>query len=55
MRCTALAHRESEDIKSYFKYEMSAIPASLFNDSYMRKTDKSELARVIKKILFAFA
>ena len=47
MRCTALAHRESEDIKSYFKYEMSAIPTSLFKDSYMRKTDKSELARVV--------
>ena len=49
MRCTALAQRESEDIKLYFMYELSAIPTSLFKDYYMRKSDKAELARVIKK------
>ena len=30
LRCTALAHRENEDITAYFPHGMTAIPNSLF-------------------------
>lgn len=50
-RCTALAQREDEDITAYFAHEMTAIPTSLFKDSFMRKIDKSALGRTIKKDL----
>jgi hypothetical protein len=42
MRCTTLVQRESEDIKLYFQYDLSAIPTSLFKDYFMRKQDKLE-------------
>ena len=51
MRCTALAARESEDVAPYFKYELSAIPTSLFKDNFMRKSDKSNLSRELLKDL----
>ena len=50
-RCTALVQREGEDILPYFRHEMTAVPASLFKDFFMRKVDKSELARSIWKNL----
>ncbi len=49
MRCTALAQRENEDITAYFAHGMTAIPTSLFRDFFLRKVDKSELGREIKK------
>ena len=49
LRCTALAQRENEDITAYFAHEMTAVPTSLFRDFSMRKVDKSELGREIKK------
>ncbi|MES9882369.1 MAG: hypothetical protein ABW185_15970 [Sedimenticola sp.] len=48
MRCTALAQREDDDITPYFAHEMTSTPTSLFKDNFMRKIDKSELARTIK-------
>ena len=45
MSCTALAHRESEDTKSYAKYELASTPTPLFKDSYMRKTSSDKKAR----------
>ena len=39
-RLTAVAQRE-DDIESYFIYEMSPYPASLFKDGLMRKADRS--------------
>ena len=49
LRCTALAQRENEDITAYFAHGMTAIPTSLFRDFFLRKVDKSELGREIKK------
>ena len=52
LRCTALAQRENEDITlttAYFAHEMMAVPTSLFRDFFVRKVDKSELGREIKK------
>ena len=49
LRCTALAQRENEDISAYVAHEMTAVPTSLFRDFFMRKVDKSELVREIKK------
>ena len=49
LRCTALAQRENEDITAYVAHEMTAVPTSLFRDFFMRKVDKSELGREIKK------
>ena len=51
LRCTALAQPEDEDITGYFAHEMTAVPTSMFKDSFMRKIDKSELGRTIKKDL----
>ena len=51
MCCTVLAQWQSEDVEPYFIPELAAIPTSLFKDDLMRRTDKSELARVIKKDL----
>ena len=31
----------------YFSYELAAIPTSLFRDSAMRKTQKSQLAKAL--------
>ena len=49
LHCTALAQRENEDITAYFAHGMTAIPTSLFRDFFLRKVDKSELGREIKK------
>ena len=49
LRCTALAQREHEDITAYIAHEMTAVPTSLFRDFFMRKVDKSEPGREIKK------
>ena len=35
----------------YFAHEMTAVPTSLFKDTFMRKIDKSETGRSIKKDL----
>lgn len=32
-------------MEQYFGYELSSLPTSLFKDKYMRKTDKSQLAK----------
>jgi len=37
--------QRSSDIKSYFEFELSALPTALFKDSYMRKPDKSQLGK----------
>ena len=39
------------DMEKYFSHEMSPTPPSLFKDGYMRKTDKSDLARILQKDL----
>ena len=49
LRCTALAQRDNEDITAYFAHGMTAIPTSLFRDFFLKKVDKSELGREIKK------
>ena len=49
LRCTALAQRDNEDITVYFAHGMTAVPTSLFRDFFLRKVDKSELGREIKK------
>ena len=49
LRCTAPAQRENEDITAYVAHEMTAVPISLFRYFFMRKVDKSELGREIKK------
>ena len=49
LRCTALVQRNNEDITAYFAHGMTAVPTSLFRDFFLRKVDKSELGREIKK------
>ena len=39
LQCTTLAQQEDGDITTYFKYEMTPVPTSLFKDSFMRKID----------------
>ena len=52
---TVLFHRlnvimqRSPDIKPYFSYELSPQPTSLFKDNFIGKTDKSLLAKEIRK------
>ena len=46
LRCRALAQRDNEDS---FAHRMTAVPTSLFKDFFLRKVDKSELGREIKK------
>ena len=41
--------QRSSDVKDYFQYELTAVPTSLIKDNYMRKTNKSQLAREISK------
>ena len=45
-RLIAIVQRE-EDMIPYFSYELTTIPTSLFKDSAMRKTQKSQLAKTI--------
>ena len=47
--CTALAQRYNEDITAYFAHGMTTVPTSLVRDFFLRKVDKSELGREIKK------
>ena len=49
LRCRALAQRDNEDSTAYFAHGMTAVPTSLFKDFFLRKVDKSELGREIKK------
>ena len=49
LRCTSLAQRDNDDITAYFAHGMTAVPTSLFRDFFLRKIDKSELGREIKK------
>ena len=49
LRCRALAQRDNEDSTAYFAHGMTAVPTSLFRDFFLRKVDKSELGRDIKK------
>lgn len=44
LRCVEIARRTGEDIESYFKYELSTEPSSLFQDNFMRHREKSVLA-----------
>ncbi len=45
-RLIAIIQRE-EDLSPYFCYELTAFPTSLFKDGIMRKTQKSQLAKII--------
>lgn len=45
-RLLAIAQREN-DMAPYFGYELTAIPTSLFKDSFMRKPIKSQLAKAL--------
>ena len=47
-RLLVLIERE-EDIRSYFQYELTAVPTSLFQDSMMRKSSKAKLGQALKK------
>ena len=47
-RLLTLVERE-EDVKSYFRYELTSIPTSLFENGMMRKATKSNLAKSIKQ------
>ena len=49
LRCRVLAQRGNEDSTAYFAHGMTAVPTSLFRDFFLRKVDKSELGREIKK------
>ena len=49
LRGTALVQRDNEDTTAYFAHGMTAVPTFLFRDSFLRKVDKSELGREIKK------
>ena len=49
LRCTALAQRDNENSTAYFAHGMTAVRTSLFRDFFLRKVDKSELGREIKK------
>jgi len=41
--------QRSDDKCSYFEYELSAVPASLFDKFHMRKTVKSESMNALVK------
>ena len=45
-RLIAIVQRE-KDMIPYFSYALAAIPMSLFRDSAMRKTQKSQLAKAL--------
>lgn len=47
-RLIALVQRE-EDMAPYFEYELTTIPTSLFKDNGLRKTDKAQLGRFLKR------
>ena len=45
-RLIAIVQRE-EDMIPYFSYELTGIPTSIFKDGVMRKTQKSQLAKLV--------
>ncbi len=47
-RLIAIVQRE-EDMGPFFDYELTTIPTSLFKDNAMRKTEKAQLAKALKK------
>ena len=47
-RLIAIVQRE-EDMRSFFDYELTTIPTSLFKDNVMRKTNKAQLAKALKE------
>ena len=51
LRCTALAERLNTEIAMFFAYEMTAVPTSLFKGYFMRKSDKSDLAHALQKLV----
>ena len=46
-RLIAIAQRET-DMAPYFEYELTSIPTSLFKDGFMRKSQKSQLAKALQ-------
>ena len=50
-RLIAIVQRE-EDMSPFFDYELTTIPTSLFKDNGLRKTDKAQLAKGLKKKLW---
>ncbi len=46
-RLIAIIQRE-EDLSPYFCYKLTAFPTSLFKDGIMRKTQKSQLAKIVQ-------
>ena len=53
-RLLALIERE-EEIREYFRFELTAFPISLFQNGMMRKANKSKLAKAFKeKCIFKF-
>ena len=47
-RLIAIVQRE-EDMAPFFGYELTTNPTSLFKDNGLRKTDKAQIARALKK------
>ena len=41
------SHKEKDDVESYFQYEMTNYPMSLYKDHMMRKPDKASLRKVV--------
>ena len=50
-RLLALIERE-EEIREYFRFELTAFPISLFQNGMMRKANKSKLAKALEKNVF---
>ena len=46
-RLAAIVQREGEDGESYFSFEMTHEPMSLFKDGFMRKPDKPTMRNVL--------
>ena len=52
-RLIVLMQRD-HDVSSFFEYELSVIPTSLFKDNIMRKPSKSSLAKALDTRLLKF-
>ena len=39
----------TDDLSGFFEYELTPTPTSFFKDGYLQKTNKSDLASVLKK------
>ena len=52
LKLLALIERE-EEIREYFRFELTAFPTSLFQNGMMRKANKSKLAKALKKNVFS--